>query len=95
MFVDGILERIDASSPLAQTLSGLRVGDPASRVYSVYGRNIEATPNFYDPEHSEYLTYIPDDPKDRTRVIFDTTNDEVVNIRAGNLPAIGWIEGCA
>lgn len=95
MFNEGTLARIDASDAYARTLSGVGVGDTATEVYDAYGDRIEEEPNFYDPENSSYLTFIPEEPSDNTRVLFDIRDDVVVNIRAGRLPEINYVEGCA
>ena len=51
--------------------------------------------NCWDPENASYLTYVPQDSSDNTRVLFDVMDDEVINIRAGRLPEINYVEGCA
>ena len=62
-----------------------------------YGDRIAASPHPYDASPtSEYLTYVPTDPADADyRLIMETHDDMVVGIRAGVLPAVEWIEGCA
>jgi serine/threonine protein kinase len=95
MFTEGILSRIDTRNPSSATLSGVGVGDSEADVYAVYGDRIKSAPNAYIPETASYLTYVPEDPLDNTRVLFDVNEGKVVNIRSGRLPQINYIEGCA
>lgn len=95
MFHKGTLARVDVMNPAISTLSGVSVGDSEADVYAAYGESIKETPEFYEPEHSSDLTYIPDDPNDHSRVSFDVTRGEVVHIRAGRLPEVNYVEGCA
>jgi len=95
MFNDGTFARVDVMNPDVATLSGVRVGDSEADVYDAYGDNLKREAEFYDPENSSNLTYIPDDPTDEHRVAFDITNGKVVSIRAGRLPEINYVEGCA
>lgn len=95
MFTEGILSRIDTRNPSSATLSGVGVGDSEADIYEAYGDRIQSEPNAYLPETASYLTYVPEDPLDDTRVLFDVNNGKIVNIRAGRLPEINYIEGCA
>lgn len=95
MFNDGTFARVDVMNPEVATLSGVSVGDTEAEVYDAYGDNIKREANFYDPENSSYLTYVPDDSSDERRMIFDVTNGEIIAIKAGRLPEINYVEGCA
>lgn len=95
MFVEGVLARIDVRNPDVATLSGITVGDGVDDVLSAYPGQIIEEPNFYDPKATN-LTYTPEDPKDKTRVIFEADPDgAVTNIRAGRLPEVEYVEGRA
>lgn len=95
MFNNGTFARVDVTNPVVSTLSGVTVGDSEEEVYDAYGDNIKSEANFYDPENSSYLTYVPDDSTDKHRMIFDVTNGKVIAIRSGRLPEINYVEGCA
>jgi serine/threonine protein kinase len=95
MFVGSRLSRIDISNTTATTLSGIRVGDPSSKVASTYGDQIAVEPGFYDPEHATTMTFVPEDPGDTHRVVFETRDGYVTSLRVGSLPAVHWVEGCA
>jgi serine/threonine-protein kinase len=95
MFNKGTLARIDTTNPNSETISGVSVGDSEADVYEAYGDQIEREANYYDPENASYLTYVPEDPADKTRVLFDVNDGQIINIRAGRLPEINYVEGCA
>jgi serine/threonine protein kinase len=95
MFNKGTLARIDVMNSEIATLSGIRVGDSEDAVLQAYGDDLKREANFYDPNNGSYLTYVPDDQADKHRVLFDVIEGEVVNIRAGRLPEINYVEGCA
>ncbi len=95
MFSKGTLARVDVGNPLTKTLSGVGVGDSEADVFAAYGEQLERDANYYDPENASYLTYVPEDSSDNTRVLFDVMDGKVINIRAGRLPEINYVEGCA
>lgn len=95
MFLDGRIARVDVENSDVSTLSGVSVGDTEEDVYAAYGSNIRKRPHYYLPENGSYLTFIPEDPSDRSRVIFDVVDGIVTLIRAGRLPAVQYVEGCA
>jgi len=95
MFSKGTLARIDSRNPNSETLSGVGVGDSEGDVYEAYGNQIASEANVYDPENASYLTYVPEDSSDNTRVIFDVQQGEINTIRAGRLPEINYVEGCS
>jgi serine/threonine protein kinase len=93
--INGVVARVDVQNPRIRTLSGVRVGDSAGRVRSVYGGNIVETPHEY-VEGGLYLTYVPSASSDRTRMIFETdVGGRITLIRAGRLPEVAFVEGCA
>lgn len=94
MTTNGRIARADVIEPVVATMSGLRVGDSEDAVYEEYGTSIERTEHEYEPDGS-YLTYVPDDPADETRIVFETDGSEVTIIRAGRLPEVEYVEGCS
>ncbi|HEX9682483.1 MAG TPA: hypothetical protein VGA13_05340 [Acidimicrobiales bacterium] len=97
---DGIVGRVSAVQGTAgasswQTLSGVKVGDPAAKVRSTYGDQIEAQPHAY-VEGGEYLTFVPTSETDQEfRIRFFTDGSVVQEIHAGDRQVSGYIEGCA
>jgi hypothetical protein len=79
-------------SPRLATAEGLRIGDPAARVTEVYGPPTERDPAPYDPQ-GEQLTYDLAPPL--KRVVLTSGEGEVVEVRVGLEPEVGFIEGCA
>lgn len=76
------------------TLSGAKLGDPESRIKSLYPGQIEVTPHKYTNGH--YLTFVPKDREDRNyRVVFETDGQRVTDFRAGKLPEVEYVEGCS
>ena len=73
------------------TLSGVKIGDTADQVRSTYGDRIESAPG----DGGETLTYVPSNPSDTTRLVFETdANNTVVAMRAGQSSGAGGIDGC-
>lgn len=95
MVSHGEIARVDVLSRDIATLSGVRVGDSGDVVTSTYGSRISAEPNVYQSTWTDY-TYTPKDPDDETRMIFAVADDsKIQSIRAGRLPEVGYVEGCA
>ena len=102
MVTEGVVTRIDVYGGLVTTLSGVGVGATESEVLATYGAQIEQTPHPYLGETGSYLTFVPVDAADSEyRLIFETEDNAVVGeptvttFRAGRLPEVEWIEGCA
>lgn len=95
MFVSGVLERIEVRNKRMRTLSGVRVGDPEEKVIDTYEDRLELEPGFYDPANWLTMIYVPENPKDKSRMVLDSFRGEVDTIRVGRLPAVFWVEGCA
>lgn len=79
------------------TLSGARIGDTEARIKSLYPGQIKVTAHKYTGDRGgHYLTFIPKDAADRNyRLIFETLNGRVTQFRAGKLPEVEYVEGCA
>lgn len=95
MVTEGRIARVDVSggSPIT-TLSGARIGDTEARIKSLYSGQIKVTPHKYTNGH--YLTFVPKDRQDSNyRVVFETDGKRVTGFRAGKLPEVEYVEGCA
>jgi len=95
-FLDGTIERIELE-PNQATLSGIRIGSTEADVRAAYGDRLEVTPHKYTfDQGGEYFTFVPTDAADKNyRVIMETFDDRVTQIRSGLLPAVEFVEGCA
>ena len=95
MVIEGRIARVDAARRGIRTPSGIRVGDSEASVRRKLGDRLRVSPHEYDP-NGHYLEFVPRDEEERNRrVVFETDGDEVTYMRAGRLPEVRYIEGCA
>jgi hypothetical protein len=95
MIADGRVARlkVDTGSTL-QTSKGIHAGDTEASVLSAYQGRVDVEPHKYTSGH--YLVVRPEQSADSTfRLIFETNGERVTTYRAGTLPEVRWIEGCA
>jgi hypothetical protein len=97
MVTGGRIARVDIwrNSP-AKTLSGAGIGSTEAEIKALFPGQIEVTPHEY-VQGGHYLTFVPRDAGDRNfRIIFETeVSGRVTQFRAGKLPEVTWVEGCA
>lgn len=96
MVTDGRIARVDVgrNSPI-KTLSGAGIGSTEAQIQQLYPGQIVSNPHEYF-DNGKYLTFVPKDEADKSfRVIFETDQGRVVEYRAGKLPEVQYIEGCA
>lgn len=86
--------RFDVENPAIRTQDGAGVGDLEADVVRRYGDRIAVTPHAYTGPEGHYLTLTPPDDT-LHRIIFETDGQRVLHIRAGQRPAVDYIEGCA
>jgi hypothetical protein len=87
--------RIDVDTSAIPTAEGARVGDTESRILNLYEGRVAVTPHKY-VEGGHYLTVTPAAPADSAyRIVFETNEGRVTRYRAGRLPSVRYIEGCA
>jgi len=94
MVIDGKIARVDinGNSPIT-TISGAKIGDSEDRIKSLYA--VRITPHEY-VRGGHYLTFVPNDTFDQQyRMVFETDGKRVKQIRAGRLPEVEYVEGCA
>lgn len=79
------------------TLKGAKIGDTEARIKSLYPGRIKVKAHEYTGSSGgHYLTYMPQDSKDRNyRLVFETYQGRVTQFRAGKLPEVEYVEGCA
>lgn len=97
MVSEGTIARVDvfAGSDVT-TRSGAKIGMTEAQIIGLFGDKIDTRGHPYDSA-GKYLVFVPVDEVDKNfRVIFETDGSGVVtSYRAGRLPEVDWIEGCA
>lgn len=93
MVVDSRVVRIEVKDRGVATATGARVGDSEARITSLYPGRVQVQPHKYTNGH--YLIVTPEVAADSAnRLIFETDGRNVLEYRAGLLPAVAWVEGC-
>lgn len=94
MVEDGIVVRVDVRTPELPTAGGTRVGDSEASVRAKYGQRVSVSPHKYTDGH--YLTLRSASPGDTIhRIIFETDTSKIPSYRAGQMPQVGYVEGCS
>jgi hypothetical protein len=87
---DGVVARIDVTSPEPLAAGGGRVGMLAADLRRAYPSAIEE-PHKYDPKAATWII----GPTDAAHFVFELDGTgKVVTWRAGVLPQIDWVERC-
>jgi len=95
MVIGRRIARVDVARRGIRTLSGFTVGTPARAIRAAFGRRLRVTQHEYNRD-GKYLEFVPRDRVEAgRRVIFETDGERVTHIRAGKLPEVRYIEGCA
>jgi hypothetical protein len=95
MTTRGRIVRVDVARRGIRTVSGFRVRDSEQAVRDRFAGRLRVTPHHY-VRGGWYLEVVPRDEDERNRrVIFETDGERVTYIRAGRLPEVRYIEGCA
>jgi hypothetical protein len=94
MVENGLIARVDVSTPRVRTSSGAGIGDSEAEIRQVYAGRIRVDPHEYEPG-GHYLVFVPRDNEDRQfRLVFETDGQRVLHFRAGLYPAAEYVEGC-
>jgi hypothetical protein len=96
MVIRGRIARVDVWRRGIRTVSGLRVGDAESTVRRRFRGRLRISRHVYEPG-GHYLEFVPRDAGERRlRMVFETSaRHRITYIRAGRLPAVRYVEGCA
>ena len=96
MVNNGTVARVDVLTGPVTTRSGAEIGMTEAEIHNLFPGKIEERQHFYI-EGGKYLEFVPVDEADANfRVVFETDSDGVVlTYRAGRLPEVRWVEGCA
>ena len=93
MFVERRLARIDVTKRGIRTASGAQVGDSEDSILKLYSGHIHIDQHHYIDGH--YVRYIPTSAADRSyELLFETDGKKVLEFRAGQKEAVGYVEGC-
>jgi hypothetical protein len=96
MVIDHRIIRIDAwPGSAVQTTSRIGIGALETEVKTQYLGHLEETPHQY--ASGKYLTVVPDSSMANLyRMVFETDADgRITQFRAGQFPAVTWVEGCS
>ncbi|MDJ0701690.1 MAG: hypothetical protein QNJ46_00270 [Leptolyngbyaceae cyanobacterium MO_188.B28] len=95
MVVNGQIIRIDIwPGSSITTLSGAGIDSTEAEIEALYPGQIEVSSHKYTD--GQYLTFIPEDVGAKLyRLVFETDAEgRVTQYRAGQFPAVTWVEGC-
>jgi hypothetical protein len=94
MVEGGTIARVDVDSGSIATAEGARIGDSENRIRELYAGHVVTTPAKYTNGH--YLTVQPAAGSDTLfRIVFETDSGKVRSYRAGRVPPVEYVEGCA
>lgn len=85
--------RVDVKDTGIATAAGGRVGDTEAQVLTLYPGHVQVQPHKYLPSGHYLVVTVPGDTS--RQLIFETDGSRVLNYRAGRLPAVAYVEGCA
>ena len=95
MVEQGSVVRVDVDSSGVRTAAGAAVGMSEADVRGHYPGGLRVRPHKYDPR-GRYLIVQGSAPADSARrLIFETDGQRVVRYRAGIMPSVEYVEGCA
>ena len=94
MILQDSVARVDVDSAGILTREGVGVGDLESRVLTVYGSRARVEPHHYTGPQGHYV-YVATPGDTLHRIVFETDGQRVDSYRAGRLPGVDYIEGCA
>jgi hypothetical protein len=90
----GEVARVQVDSGPVRTVEGAGIGDSEARIDSLYHGRVTVGPHKYTEGH--YLTVKPTTGDESAfRLLFETDGRRVTRYRAGRLPEVEWVEGCA
>ncbi len=95
MVNNGVIRRVDIDEGTISTSSGAHIGSTEQEIKDLFPGIITVSDHAY-VEGGHYLTLTPtaENLKD-DRVVFETDGQVVTSYRAGKVPEVGYIEGCA
>lgn len=92
MIIDDRVARVDVDGPNILTVTGVGVGSSESSVLHTYEDRVKISAHPYTGPEGHYLTV---DSEDGIAIIFETDGSTVTSYRAGQYPAVRYIEGCS
>ena len=94
MVVRDTIVRVEVVDPGLTTPEGAGIGTTEAQLLELYGDRARVTPHKYSGPQWHYVTVrAEDDPAHA--IVFETDGQRVQTYRAGRLPEVEWVEGCA
>jgi hypothetical protein len=94
MIEAGKVVRVDVDSAGVRTAAGDEVGMAEGDVRGRYPQGLEVRPHKYEPT-GRYLIIHETEADSTRRLIFESDGQRIVRYRAGIMPAVEYVEGCA
>jgi hypothetical protein len=94
MVTGDTLVRVNVSGEAVRTAHGVGVGSPEASVRAAYGNRMTVEPHPYEGPIGHYLV-VTDPNRPGFQMIFETNGASVTSFRAGRLPEVRLVEGCA
>lgn len=90
----GQVARFDVARPLIQTAATVGVGSTEAAVVIAYPKAIVRPHKYVRRGHEIWVGARPT-ARSGAALVFETDGKRVTHVRAGKLPQVGYVEGCA
>jgi hypothetical protein len=94
MIVNDTVVRVEVYERGIRTAAGDQIGDAEAEVARRYAGRVRVEPHAYRGPEGHYLV-VPAEGDTTRQLIFETDGSRVIGYRAGRLPEVTWVEGCA
>ena len=94
MVVRDTIVRVEIRDPGLTTPEGAGIGTTETELLGIYGDRAQVTPHKYSGPEWHYVT-VRAEGDSAHAIVFETDGRQVKNYRAGRLPEVEWVEGCA
>lgn len=94
MVVRDTIVRVEVRESSVLTAEGAGVGTTEAHLLELYGDRARVTPHKYSGPVWHYVTVRAEGDSTHA-IVFETDGQRVQSYRAGRLPEVEWVEGCA